>query len=153
MRFAQSFVAFGVLAAGASFASADQHVLTFAVSNPTAEAWSTVSFELRMPRGVAVSPEAFAAVQFVLDEQRHASSKVPYDLLLDESNMKKITFDYSLTSPITSSDGTVNFTVTVDNPFNAPFRIHLSKTVVPTPGAVALCGVGGLMMARRRRVA
>lgn len=154
MRIAKIIAAAGVLSAVAASASAQTSTLVFPLTNDTGEAWSAVTFELRMPRGVSVSPAAFEALQFVLDMNRHTSTKNPFDLALDEPTHKVLTFDYSAYSPITADDGAVSFSLTIDNPQNIPFRVHVSKRTIPAPGAgLALVGAACFASLRRRRVA
>lgn len=160
MRIAKINAAAGIIAAagmlglGAASASADTSTLVFPLTNDTGDAWSNVTFELRLPRGVSVSPEAFEALRFVLDMNRHTSTKNPYDLTLDGETNKILKFDYAAYTPMTIADGSVSFTLTIDNPQNIPFRVHVAKGIVPAPGAgIAMLGVAGLATLRRRRVA
>jgi hypothetical protein len=154
MRIATIIAAAGLLGIGAASASAGTSTLVFPLTNDTGDAWGDVTFELRLPRGVTVSPEAFAALQFVLDINRHTSTKNPYDLSLDAQTHKVLKFDYSAYAPITAGDGSVSFSLTINNPENIPFRVHVAKGIVPAPGAgMAFLGAAGFAAFRRRRVA
>lgn len=148
------FAAALAVSTSAGTASAVTQVLTFTITNDTFVPYQTVTFELRQPLGVQQSPESFALMNFVLDSSRHTSTKAPVTVVIDESNMKRVTFDYSNFSPLSRDDGQVSFTVTIDNPLGEAFRIGIIKTSIPGPAAgLAMVGFAGAVAARRRRAA
>ena len=148
------FAAALAVSTSAGTASAVTQVLTFTITNDTAVPYQSVSFELRQPLGVQQNPDAFALMNFVLDSSRHTSTKAPVNVIIDESNMKRVTFDYSSFSPLSRNDGQVRFTITIDNPLNQAFRIGITKTNIPAPAAgLAMVGFAGAVASRRRRAA
>ncbi len=138
-----------LLCAVAGAASASVSVLTFSVTNNTTNAWTSVLFEIKAPLAASYDPLALALVLFDSDLNRHSTNRADTTLTLNES-AKQIRFSFGELTRMTPGQ-TSTFTVTVDNPEDSAFRIVRSVTNVPTPGAVSLAGLAGLVAVRRRR--
>ena len=122
-------LSFDLAAAGVNFANINSASLEFYVRNGTSGGWANHTYQ--------VLAGAFNPTN-------------------QDSNPAGVSFDLPngglLTSPIASAQFT-------SNTFNVTLRlwevnvdmIRLAVTIVPTPGAAAALGLGGLMAMRRRR--
>ncbi|MBL8747247.1 MAG: hypothetical protein JNK58_12940 [Phycisphaerae bacterium] len=140
------------LALATSAANASVHTLTLTITNNTSTAWEEVILEIRPPRGVQYDPAQYALVQFMLEPERHNSTKNPVDIYVDQSDSKALHFDYTQYAPMSNDDGPVTFTFMINNPSGMDFRVGYRKILVPAP-AGALTGLGaiGFLAMRRRR--
>jgi hypothetical protein len=141
------------LALAATAAEASVHTLTLTITNDTATPWQEVIFEIRPPRGVQFDPAQYALVQFFVEPERHATTKNPVDIYVEQPDQNAVHFDYTNFEPMSSEDGPVAFTFMINNPSGMEFRVGYRKILVPAPAGVAIAfGAIGFAI-RRRRVA
>lgn len=141
------------LAAAAADASVHTHTLTLTITNDTATPWREVIFEIRPPRGVQFDPAQYALVRFFVEPERHATTKNPVDIYVEQPDQKAVHFDYSNFDPMSFEDGPVTFTFMIDNPSGMEFRVGYRKVLVPAPAGVAVAfGAIGFIARRRRTV-
>jgi hypothetical protein len=138
------------LALAATAAEASVHTLTLTITNDTATPWQEVIFEIRPPRGVQYDPAQYALVQFFVEPERHATTKNPVDIYVEEPDQKAVHFDYTNFDPMSLEDGPVTFTFMIDNPSGMEFRVGYRKVLVPAPAGVAIA-LGAIGFAARRR--
>ncbi len=141
------------LALAASAAQASVHSLNLTITNDTATPWQEVILEIRPPRGVQFDPAQYALVRFLVEPDRHGTTKNPVDISVVQPGRQSLRFDYSDYAPMTGGDGPVTFNFTIDNPSGMDFRIGYRKILVPAPaGALAGLAAIGFVASRRRRV-
>ena len=80
------------------------------------------------------------------------SAQIVFDNPQVDLGEKEVLFDFAQNDPLTSNDGFVSFFLTVHTPDvdAVPFEVRVQPILVPTPGGLALFGLGALTLVRRR---
>lgn len=146
------FLASGVIALASSCASAAIESRSVTITNNTAAPFARVVFYFL--GDTLQDADEFNAIRFVDDLALHSAPKAPVvKSLLDAPVNDRLAFQFESESQL-EPGGTFEFTMTVDNPFDAyytlGYRIILGRNI-PAPAGVGLASLAFLACARRRR--
>ena len=151
-----------ILASSASAGSVETAQFTIHLTNPTGIDWQSVLFVIEPDEQSLANQPGYAQLfdQIVFPEvigsggQEIAgkNAQIVFDDPQADLGEKEVLFDFAQNDPLTANDGFVSFFLTVETPdlLNVPFEIRVQPIFVPTPGGLALFGLGALTLVRRR---
>jgi len=147
-----------------SFAGFDSALYTISLTNPTGIDWAGVLFEVVPDPQVLADDDgtyaaAFDLVNFPQVEGINGqmitgkTAAIIFDDVEFDNGEQEVFFLFPQTDPLDFSDGFVSFQVAIETPDldTVPFVIQWRPVFVPSPGSVAIAGIGLLTVARRRR--
>ncbi len=147
------FLALGMTALTVSSASAAIETRLVTITNNTATPWARVVFYFQAD--TLVDTDRFNAIRFVDDLALQSSPRSPVvKSILDAPINDRLAFTF-FESSLLAPNGSYEFSLTVDNPFNERFtfgwRVVNGQTNIPTPTGLALLALPAVATLRRRR--
>lgn len=137
------------VAIAASTVQAGLEARSVTITNDALEPLGSVIFHVALPEGLSEA-DPWRAIRFV-DELTLHSSTIPAGIaLLNTAEGIMLSFEFEAARPV-AQGGSVDFTLTLDNPHDVPFAIGWRTFAIPAPGALAIAIPGALLAVRRRR--